>query len=136
MSKMNETEAQQRLQALQEEFDHWRQNRSGAGERIPEALWAKAVELSRVLPTSRVAKPLRLSQTALRDRRLGKTSKLAKTATKRSVQFIELPASAEPSASPTQAPISVELERTDGARLRLRFAQPPAFDALIKSFLA
>ena len=138
MSKMTEAEATQRLHALQGEFDRWRQSRRGPGERIPEALWAKAVELSRVLPTSRVAKPLRLSQTALRDRRLGKAAKRAKPAKSAPppVAFVELPGGAPARGGEATAPISVELERADGARLRLRFSQPPAFEALVKRFLA
>lgn len=138
MNKMTEAEAQQRLDALQGEFDHWRESRRGPGERIPEALWAKAVELSQVLPTSRVAKPLRLSQTALRDRRLGKAAKRAKSASSAPspVAFVELPSGTPARGGEANAPISVELERADGARLRLRFSQVPAFEALLKRFLA
>lgn len=138
MSKFSEAEAEQQLQVLKGEFEHWRQTRSRPAERIPEALWAKAVELSRVLPTARVAKPLRLSQTALRDRRLGKAAKKVKSTPSAPppVAFVELPGGTPARGGEVNAAISVELERADGARLRLRFSQPPAFEALVKSFLA
>lgn len=140
MSPMTEAEAEQHLDRLKDEFDHWRQTRSSLGERIPEALWAKAVELSRVLPTARVAKPLRLSQTALRNRRLGKTkvSTPPPSAVDPAVQFVELPNDVPlplPNSDAGEA-ISVELERADGVRLRLRCRQATALDALINRFLA
>ena len=140
MSPMTKAEAEQRLERLKDEFDHWRQTRRGLGERIPEALWAQAVELSRVLPTARVAKPLRLSQTTLRDRRLGKTtpSPPAPSAANPTVEFVELPNGVLPASPNGDAGemISVELERTDGVRLRVRCRQATALDALINRFLA
>ena len=140
MSQVTDTDAEQRLEQLKGEFDHWRQTRRSLGERIPEALWTKAVELSRVLPTARVAKPLRLSQTTLRDRRLGKTtpSPPAPSAANPAVQFVELPNGTPPPSSNGEAgeTISVELERADGVRLRLRCRQATALDALISRFLA
>ena len=42
MNQITEVEAEQRLHALIQEFDHWRQTRTHASERIPETLWTPA----------------------------------------------------------------------------------------------
>lgn len=140
MSQITQVEAEQQLQALIQEFDHWRQTRTRPSERIPETLWAKAVALSHVLLNSRVAKALKLSPSALKARRLGKPLKspqAAKAPVSTPVQFVELPRSTSAAvAHDTAEVLSVELERADGSRLRLRCRQASTLDALVQRFLA
>lgn len=140
MSKMTEAEAQHQLQTLRQEFEHWRQTRSRPSERIPEPLWAKAVALSHVLLNSRVAKALNLSPSALKARRLGKpvrATQAAKAPVTAPVQFIELPRhTATAVVNDATEVLSVELERADGSRLRLRCGQASTLDALVQRFLA
>ena len=54
------------LDQLAGQFEHWRQTRTHARDRIPPALWEQAVALARVIPHSRVAQHLRLSANDLK----------------------------------------------------------------------
>ena len=49
-------QAEAALADLAEQFDHWRQTRTTAQERIPPALWDQAVALTVVLPCAQVAR--------------------------------------------------------------------------------
>ena len=125
--------AEQALSALAEQFAHWRQTRSRPHEPIPAALWAQAITLSEVLPESRVAKRLRLSQTDLKKRRRAQSAASRSALPTPSPSFIEISASlGTPVASEA---LLVEFERPDGARMRLRYRQSPPLRALIQSFL-
>lgn len=61
------TAARARLAQVRAEFTTWRTLRV-RGTRIPEALWASAIELARTLGTNRVAYALRLDPITLRAR--------------------------------------------------------------------
>src|SRR5260370_12575538 len=52
--------AEQQLDQLAGQFEHWRQTRTHPSERFPQALWDQAVAVAAALPPSRVAKQLRL----------------------------------------------------------------------------
>ena len=127
-------QAEQSLSQLTERFEHWRQTRANAHERIPPRLWDEAVALSRVLNNSRVAKQLRLSPTDLKKRRLAQSSSPATKTDPQAATFIELPAPGADSA-PVSVPMLVEFERPDGARLRLRYDQALPLTPLMQAFL-
>jgi len=127
-------QADQALSQLAERFEHWRQTRATAYERIPPPLWDEAIALSRVLPDSRVTKRLRLSQTDLKKRRLAQSPSPAIQTDAQAPTFIELPASGAGSVS-ANAPMLVEFERPDGARLRLRYDQALPLPVLMQAFL-
>lgn len=131
------TEAEQSLRHLAERFEHWRQTRAHAHERIPLPLWEQAIALSRVLPDAQVAKRLRLSQTDLKRRRAREHAPSPSSETQAREQpaaFVELPAArAWPAGS--SEPMLVEFERSDGARMRLRYGQAPPLGALVQAFL-
>lgn len=128
-------QAEQALSELAKRFEHWRQTRANAHERIPQPLWDEAVALSRVLSDWRIGKRLRLSQTELKKRRLAQSPTTAINVSDQPATFVELPA---PSVGPAplSAPILVEFERPDGARLRLRYDQAPPLTPLMQAFLA
>ena len=126
--------AEQALSQLAERFEHWRQSRANRHERIPQPLWDEAIALSRVLPDSRVTKRLRLSQTDLKKRRLAQSPSPAMKSAEPPATFIELPALGAASA-PLNAPMLVEFERPDGARLRLRYDQALPLTTLMQAFL-
>jgi hypothetical protein len=119
------------LDQLAGQFEHWRQTRSHRGERIPQALWDQAVALARVLPHSRVAQHLRLSPNDLK-KQMAMQVELHATPGRTMPDFVEVP-SAPPRAQvgPT---IEIELQRQDGARLRLH-APDTALTAIVRSFL-
>ena len=54
------------LDQLAGQFAHWRQNRSHPSARIPQTLWDQAAALATVIPSSRVAKQLSRSPSALK----------------------------------------------------------------------
>ena len=127
-------QAEQALSELAKRFEHWRQTRAHAHERIPQPLWDEAVALSRVLSDWRIGKRLRLSQTELKKRRLAQSSGPVTKTDAQTATFIELPAPGGGPA-PVSAPMLVEFERPDGARLRLRYDQALPLTPLMQAFL-
>jgi hypothetical protein len=118
------------LDQLAGEFEHWRQTRSHPAERIPQRLWKQAAALARVLPYSRVAQHVRVSPSDLKKHMA--TPHDAKPAT--SPRFVEVPPT--PAGSSTAQAMDIELERPDGARLRLRCsASTSSVVALVQVFL-
>jgi hypothetical protein len=120
------------LDQLAGQFEHWRRNRSHPSERIPQALWDQAVALATVMPYSRVAKQLRLSPSDLKKQRV--TKDLTCQAPVPPLSFIEVPAVSQHPASDPET--EIELERADGARLRLRSGNATlSLAALVRAFL-
>ena len=125
--------ADHQLDQLAGQFDLWRQPRSHHGECLPQPLWDQAATLAQLLPYTRVAKHLHLSARALKAHmaeRPGAPSAPPRTPP----PFVEVPTA--PPLPPVAAAMELELERPDGARLRLRCpasASPVA--ALVRAFL-
>ena len=121
------------LDQLAGQFAHWRQHRSHASERIPQALWDQAAALAAVIPYSRVAKHLRLSPSDLK-KQLMTQQDLTCPAPAPPLSFLEVPpVSQHPVAAPDT---EIELQRADGARLRLRSGDTPlSLAALVRAFL-
>ncbi len=132
MSRLPPAQAEAALEHVAEQFTHWRQTRAKARERIPRALWTQAVSLTRILPISRVAKRLGLYLTDLKKRRAGKPPAVAVPATPAPLTFVEVTA---PAAPPRPLGIEVEVQRPDGARLRLTAGEATAaLTALVRTF--
>jgi hypothetical protein len=123
-----------KLDQLAGQFEHWRQTRSHRGERIPQPLWDQAVALARVLPRTRVAQHLRLSSNDLKKQMAAELEPNAGTgsASRTTPGFVEIP----PATNSPQTPIptEIELQRPDGARLRLH-APETSLSAIVRSFL-
>ena len=127
-------QAEAALAELAKQFDHWRQIRATAQERIPPALWDQAVALTVVLPCAQVARRLRLRSTDLRRRALVGPTSGATEATAPSLDFVEVPVPWPGLAAPGAA--LIEVERPDGARLRLHYrTAPPPLATLLRAFL-
>jgi hypothetical protein len=119
------------LDQLAGQFEHWRQTRSYRGERIPQPLWDQAVALARVLPRTRVAQHLRLSSNDLKKQIAAQLEPNAR-ASLPTPGFVEVPpAPASPQAPPRT---EIDLQRKDGARLRLQ-APDTSLTAIVRSFL-
>lgn len=125
---------EQELAELAERFAHWRQTRADRSERIPQSLWDQAVELSTVLAHCRVAKQLRLNPGELKKRLLASGRRTAEAATEAPSAFVELPALC-PAVGASPAPLAVEFERADGARMRLQYPAVAPLGVLVRAFL-
>ena len=136
MSTLQISSAEQELAELSERFAHWRASRANAQERIPQALWDEAIRVSTRLPNSHVAKTLRLSPGQLKRRRLAQQERVLTEAVEADPNFVELtPVWPMPGVA-SNTGTEVELERPDGARLRIRYRQPqPALADLVRAFL-
>jgi hypothetical protein len=115
------------------EFAYWRQHRSHSGERIPQHLWEQAVMLARVLPRSRVAQHLRLSPSDL-NKHMATLNGSRPDAPPTPSRFVEVPRL--PTLPPAPEAMEIELERADGARLRLRCPESALpVTTLVRAFL-
>lgn len=108
-------QAEHQLDQLAGQFEHWRQSRPQAWARIPEPLWAQAVALAAVLPPARVAKQLRVKVVHLH-RHIA--AQPACTAPTPPPGFVEVPLPTP--VVPDHGALTVEFQRSDGARLHLR----------------
>jgi hypothetical protein len=118
------------LDQLAAQFEHWRQTRSHPAERIPKRLWKQAAALARVLPYSRGAQHVRVSPSDLKKHMA--TPRHSKPAT--SPRFVEVPP--RPACSAATQGMEMELERLDGARLRVRCPESTSsVTALVQAFL-
>jgi hypothetical protein len=133
MKSVTSLHTDHQLDQLAGQFAHWRRPRTHPGERIPQRLWEQAAALARVLPYSRVAQHVRVSPSDLKKPMV--TPPAAPSDASATPQpFVEVPP-APPWLPATQA-MDIELERPDGARLRLRCPESTAPGAgLVRAFL-
>jgi hypothetical protein len=125
--------ADHQLDQLSGQFGHWRQNRSHSHERIPDPLWDQAVALTSTLSTSRVAKHLRLGVSDLKKQIANRQCQTA-APMPTAPSFVEVPS--RPAQHTGLGRLEVELQRPDGARLRIH--SPDAslpLAAIVRSFL-
>ena len=121
------------LDQVARQFEHWRRHRSHPCERIPQTLGDQAAALTTERAYSQVAKHLRLSPSDLKKHMTTQqqpTSRVPAPA----LSFVEVPLAPEPCTASSGT--EIELQRADGARLRLRSgdsALPLA--ALVRAFL-
>jgi hypothetical protein len=80
------------LESLIEELRAWRSQKKKPGEKIPEHLWAAAIDLAGRMPPSSLASKLGLNSTELK-RRMGKKVNKRKVKTKITFQRYSLPKS-------------------------------------------
>lgn len=96
----------------------WRQAHGGRGRAIPEAVWARAVDIARRVGVARVARALRLDS-----RRLQARMPARDRARRGGLQFVELTGvAAVPADAPAVARASamvVEFAGQDGRRVRV-----------------
>jgi hypothetical protein len=108
------------LEVVAEHFQEWRSGKKN-GERIPERLWREAVSLVDSYGVSQVCRALRLSGTDLNERRGVKGIGERRRSAASKSPFVEVErASLAPNDDRLSAAMGVELERPDGARLRIQ----------------
>ena len=121
MTLRSASQAEDELRHVAQQFSQWRQRRTTPRGRIPQALWNQAVALTRALPLSRVAQQLGLCPQRLRKHCRGKAGVASVSSLPAVSPFVEVtPAWRSPTAE-------VEIQRTDGTRLRIicHEASPP-----------
>jgi hypothetical protein len=130
MTLLSAAQAEDELRHVAQQFSQWRQRRTTPRGRIPQPLWTQAVALTHVLPLTQVAKRLGLCPQRLRKRGGGKAVAAGAPAQSVSLPFVEVtPAWRFPTAE-------VEVQRTDGARLRISYHEPsPSLALLLQTFL-
>lgn len=114
------------IDEARDQFEAWRKNHKQRS-RIPEDLWDKAAHLARAHGVNPIARALHLDYYDLKHRtarpRVSESSRPA---------FIEVAVS--PSPSPVSTESLVEMERPDGARMRVRVAGQNDLLALTVAF--
>ena len=131
---MNASKTRLSREGVRRRFERWRRMRA-VGSRIPEPLWAAAVELAGSFGLHPTAKSLKLDYYSLKKRVEAKAaSGSAPSWTARpaaSPAFVELPAATRGSVSECV----VELEDAQGAKMRIHFkGEAPDLAALSRSF--
>lgn len=114
------------LDGVRRRFERWRSRRP-RGTRIPEALWQLAVEVGREHGVSKTAQELRLDYYALK-KRLEPMPEEPRSGR----GFVEIPLCAPP----VEAECVLELEGSQGARLRveLKGAATAELESLARAF--
>jgi len=121
-----------RLEGVRRRFERWRQTRRGLS-RIPESLWAAAVQMAATCGISRTAKALRGNYRALRKRVEQQAAAAPRGPEASSVTtFLEL----APPARVDSCRCTLELEDDSGAKMRvhLQGTEAPDLAALSRSF--
>lgn len=128
MMSLSPAQAEARLQGVTEQLTQWRQRRAKVrGSRIPPALWSEILRVAEVLSVPHVAKYLRLKPQALKRRR----GEVETTPLAAAPRFVEV----TPVAGLSGA-VAVEVQRLDGARLRITYSESsPALAPLLQTFL-
>ncbi len=130
MTMLSPSQAEDELRHVAQQFAQWRASRTTPRGRLPKQLWAQAVALTHLLPLARVAKRLGLCPQRLKKRGGGKPGVADVPALPASPPFVEVhPTWRVPTAE-------VEVQRTDGQRLRLTsYEATPALAPLLRTFL-
>jgi len=133
MKTMAPAHAEQQLTHVADRFDHWRQTRTTPAEPIPPYLWEQAIALTTVFSISRVATRLRVSGGELKKRCAAHHASAVEPSST-ALGFVELVAT--PAWPMPTLSAEVELQRIDGARLRIHYHEPqPQLVALVRAFL-
>jgi len=125
-----------RLENVRQRFEQWRLTRS-EGTRIPEPLWAAAVELVDEYGLHRTAKTLRVDYYSLKKRvEASAPSSGDASCDGSSATFVELPSAARARSRRTCSECVVEFEDGYGATMRvfLSGVEVPDLVALSRSF--
>jgi hypothetical protein len=130
MQPLSPAQAEEALTHLTHHFAQWRHSRRTLRGRIPQELWAQAVALTTTLSVTRVARQLRLTSHALKQRRERVNGTPTTLPSAQGLQFVEV---APPWRTPATA---VEIHRPDGTRLRITYSEAaPALVPLLQTFL-
>jgi len=127
---LSPSHAEDTLHHVVQQFTQWRRSRSTPRGRIPQALWEQAVALTREVSLTRVAQQLGLCPQRLRKRCGQKAGTASVSSVSAALPFVEVtPAWRAPT-------VEVEVQRADGARLRITSHESsPPLALLLQTFL-
>ena len=108
-------------------FERWRRIRPHLHSPIPEALWALAVKTAQEHGASRTARLLRLNYERLKNRL--PTADVSALGLQPSAGFLEL----APPRPAESFPCTLELEKAQGAKMKIHLASPGSVDRLERS---
>ena len=111
--------AEHELAQLATRFQDWRHRRTTSSDPIPQPLWEQAVALTTVLSVSRVAQGIGVSWGTLKKRCTTPLSSPAVAAPPTTLGFVEVAASTTWPVPMSAPRTEIELQRRDGARLRI-----------------
>jgi len=100
------------------QFEQWRSKRKGRG-RLPDHLWAVAVELAREFGVSRTAKTLRLAHNTLKQKSQ-RSEERDRPETMPTLPFLEL----RPDRVDSQVECTIECQRSSGQTFRIHLKGP------------
>ena len=124
-----QSQAHEKLAALAQQFDQWRQTRSSLNEKIPERLLEQALALAETHPNkSVVLKKLRINHTQLKRHQQSTMSGAVQHAP---VEFVQLPAQPRPLAN---TPV-VQLTRQDGHKMTISELNREQLSQLVSGFM-
>jgi hypothetical protein len=130
MPPLSPAQAEEALSQLTHHFAQWRQSRRTRRGRIPQELWARAIALTASLSVARVAHQLGLTPHVLKKRRAALDGTAPPLPPAQGPHFVEVAAAWR---TPTT---EVEIQRPDGARLRIIYSEAaPALVPLLQTFL-
>ena len=118
------------VERLRKRFERWRRTRKPRA-RIPDSLWAAAVELAGTYGLARTARAISLEYYALKRRLEQRSAAAGRSGPSAEPTFVELPP------VPTSAcEFTLELEDATRSKMRihLKTAAPPDLAALCRSF--
>lgn len=116
---------------LRRRLDSWRRSRTKLGP-IPPPLWNEAAALARAQGVHPIARSLGLDYNALKRHVMAERGAARTSMPVASSAFVEL---ALVPSSPPPAECTAELERRDGARMKITLARSEDLLALAESFL-
>jgi hypothetical protein len=125
-------EVPRRLEGVRRRIEQWRQTRK-IRSRIPDRLWAAAVQMARAYGVNRTAQTLRLDYYGLKKRVEQKTVVAANaTDAEGTARFVEL----APFSSAGSCECSLELENGSGVKMRiqLKSIRMPDLAAISQTF--
>ena len=126
-------QAEPALADLTDQFAQWRQTRQ-PHEPIPPRLWSQAVALTALLPYSQVAKRRRLSPTDLKKRCLARPGMDSAGVNPPVPTFVEVTGMALRAERASNS-LLIEVERPDGARLRVQATTALPLAPVLRAFL-
>lgn len=137
MQNAAEAYALSELEQVAHCFDHWRHTRTHRNTPIPQPLWGQAVTLTTRLPLHQVAKRLGVKSTTLKQHCPVHHGGLPHEATASAASHLGFVEVTPPPTWPLPTPATdVDLQRADGARLRIHCREPQfPVAALIRTFL-
>lgn len=128
MSRNNLPVSKPSLEQVRDQFETWRRTRR-VRQPIPEPLWQAAVEQCADQSVLQVSRALRLNYTDLKTR-VEKAKALDVCAPGYHADFVELDFGAS---MPPLSECVVEMERPDGAKMKMHFKGQRGFDPVILS---